>query len=460
MATFANRRFTVFLVTTVFLLWFSGLIQREVRVFHPAEMGQQVDFAVYYTSGLVARSDSDKRLYSLPKLENPKDGSTVIRANPQLMRPDPQSTYAQFDQISKSNLQYLYPPPFAGLMIPLTFLPYSLARIVWHVALTGFLLSGIFAAFSVFVKPVVERCFFAVMAVALLEFTLPMQDLLLVGNIGSVLLLLCSIGVSTMNRVPIVSAFAFALATAFKLTPIAVLPVMLIHRQWKWCIAYTASLACIFATSISILGFANHREFFFTLIPEMSHGVPVATNASFLSVIYSVISGTVISSADYPDNLDASILETSSAVFKILVFSSYAFGLAFLAWMRNSTKLGLVVSVTVILLWTLPFSPVSWRHGYVLAFLPIVCAWAIAYGEQWTNVRLGLLTASTVSILSILPSYMSAATESLIVDLFAMAILPVGALLLIVLYLEFYARMPTVASDDGIWKLRGNFGSD
>ncbi|MBK9165433.1 MAG: DUF2029 domain-containing protein [Acidobacteria bacterium] len=447
MEPLGHRRFALFLILTIFVVWFSGFIQREIKVFDPTKSDKHIDFAVYYTAGLVASSQSDRRLYSLTKDGQADDRGTGPKGNPQLMPPDPLSTYAGFDNISRSSLQYLYPPPFAVLMIPVTYLPYNTASMVWHFALTLFLFCGIFFTFSIFVSRNSERFILAALAVAFFEFTLPMQDLLMVGNVGSLMLLLCAFCSATLKRSPLFSAFALALATSIKLTPIVVLPVMLIGRQWKWCITYSTSLVLLLLGSISVVGLENHYEFFLKIVPGMSQGVPVSTNASFSSVIYSLLSGISLSTADYPEKVDGSFFGYATIVFKILAFATYSSVLIVVARKRQFTEIGSVVAVITSLLWTLPFSPVSWRHAYVLAFLPIICAWMLAYREKWDTVRTMILAVGSILLLSILPQYAAAATDSFILDLIATVSLPFGALLLMVLLLESYRKIQTGEND-------------
>ena len=108
-----HSKWLLFFCITVAILVFSGVVTRGVRSFQaksPYAESFLGDFKVYYTAGLVALSDTDRNLYSLTNKTDPTGSKTEVHLNPQQRSPNPDSTYARFDQISGSGLQYLYAP--------------------------------------------------------------------------------------------------------------------------------------------------------------------------------------------------------------------------------------------------------------------------------------------------------------------------------------------------------------
>src|SRR5262245_48471116 len=102
----SNSKWSAFLLITLFSLWFGGYVQREINNARGSHPAPYYDFQVYYTAGLVARSDTDKRPYSYREIQDPEDLSKKIAVNPQLQNHEPDSTFGHFTQ-DKSTLQYI-----------------------------------------------------------------------------------------------------------------------------------------------------------------------------------------------------------------------------------------------------------------------------------------------------------------------------------------------------------------
>jgi len=423
-----NRRYFLFLCITLILVWGSGYVQREIRTFHKSEYRFLDDFKVYYTAGLVARSDSDRRLYAITEVPDVQNGSGSVVINPQLQPPDPNSTFARYDIESNSQLQYLYPPPFAIAAIPFTYLSFENGSIVWHVLLSFFLIVAIFCCVSIFVDDLISKLVITVLAFAVIETSVPVQDFLLVGNIGSIIACLCAIGLFLHKRNPTLGALFFALATAIKLTPIAVLPLMIVRKQWNWTIAFSLWLALIFGISIVTLGFDNHYEFVTKVMPAMAGGLPVDQNRSLSTFVHAIYTGRFLIDADILSPKELRDPTIPDLTFKVLTLFAFASLFGFL-YVRK--KINIVLEVAVVLVCSVIFSPISFRHYYALAIVPVVIAWLHCAENEDRIPVLAALSAGTVMVLSVVPSYFAAASESFVVDFISLGMMPAGALLLI-----------------------------
>ena len=95
------------------------------------------------------------------------------------------------------------------------------------------------------------------------------------------------------NRV-LGSALCFALATMIKLTPVLVVPVLVIHRRWKWLGTYALFMTALLGGSVwQVAGWAAHAEFLHKALPSMSCGAPVCTNTSAVAFVQELFIGGV-----------------------------------------------------------------------------------------------------------------------------------------------------------------------
>src|SRR5262249_25681425 len=76
---------------------------------------------------------------------------------------------------------------------------------------------------------------------------------------------------------------------------------------------------------------------------------------------------------------------------------------------------------------SLLISPVSWRHHYLLALLPLIYMWNIA--EKKVDIL--FLAIAALSIGSVLPDYVIAAVRNPLVDIGLASLIPISAILLL-----------------------------
>jgi hypothetical protein len=77
---------------------------------------------------------------------------------------------------------------------------------------------------------------------------------------------------------------------------------------------------------------------------------------------------------------------------------------------------------------TLLVSPVSWRHHYVLALMPLLYMWNIAAEKRLDIV---VLTIATLAVGTVLPDYVLATIQNPVLDIALAGIVPISSLLLL-----------------------------
>lgn len=427
-----NRKWLFFLLITLSSLWFSGYAQREINSFRTVVPQDFYDFRVYYLAGQVVRSDSDKRLYSYKEIQDPNNPGETKVVNPQLQPFTPGTTYGKFAETVNAEIgQYLYPPFFSLTIAPLTELPYEKAKIFWHVFL--FLLAALSVVITVkfFAEDYLTVALIGGAGIIFAEFVHPMRDLLTVCNIGSLILFLTTAGIWLHKKYPSVGALLFAAAVFIKLTPIIIVPLMIVRKQWKWLGAFCFWMILILGISVWQLGWQNHRDFALRLLPAMSDGIPVSDNRSLSTAFYAIGVGKFLTFEEIIAGEFTAPEKLPIVLFKLTAIASLGTLLLFF-WHRRNDASPVAVEIFVLTLWSIIFAPVSFKHYYVLSLSAAVFAWLHPRTREKSTAQLALLTAATVMIYSVLPNYVFVVTDSFAAQLLAFMVMPTGVALLAV----------------------------
>jgi hypothetical protein len=430
-----HKKWLVFLLLTLFSLWCGGYVQREIHTFQTAAHPDFFDFKVYYTAGLVARNGEDKRLYSYQEIQDPNDPTKKIIVNPQFQDRVVDSTYGHLAEEIGAEGQYLYPPFFALPLASLTYAPYEQAKIFWHIFIFLLACASVIITVKLFYKDHLTIALIGIVVITAMEFMHPMQDLLYGCNISSIILFLSSAGIYFHKKYPGFGALFFALAVIIKLTPIVVVPLMLIRKQWKWLIAFGCWSVLLWGVSIWQLGWQNHREFYTRVMPAMSDGIPHRDNRSLSTALFAVSTGKFLTfdEGEYFFPPRSPIL-----LFKILAILTFI-GLLYFFWYINKTESQILTEILLLLLWSIIFSPVSLRYSYLVALAPIVFVWIHPWTKKASAFQLMMLSASTFMIFSVLPSYGFVVSNSFPVHLAVFLVMPTGVILCMV-YLMMLLR--------------------
>jgi alpha-1,2-mannosyltransferase len=353
----------------VLLLFLSSTLQREWQAFHDRSgmEGAGGDVAVYYVAGKVVLGNADRHLYYYPS--GPLfQGELSRRLVWYAPRDSPWQKVAHESGLNDV-MSYTYPPFFALLFAPFALLKLHTAFFLWReLSLALVILSILMALRIANVRPFLPVFSFCV--VGALSF-FPVVEMLYLAQVGSLILFLWTLGAYSLakNR-PISSGLLFAIGTLIKLTPAVVVPIFLVKRHWRWLAGYATGLVIFTAISVGLLGWGNHLTYFRNVLPLLSCGAIKLENKSVNAFVLQLLLGNSFFEAN--SAVDASLWHTACWIAKVANFG-ILLGVLLWNWQR---RLSLVDEVVVFALVSLLISPISWRHHYVLAVLPLVVLWS------------------------------------------------------------------------------------
>lgn len=411
-------------------------MQRDVQFFQGRPSAAPGDFQTYYIAGLVARQPDDNRLYSYREISDPNNAGEKIIVNPQLDSANPDSAYGRAakslstdpNKDSAAVTQYLYPPFFSLLISPLTFLSFKNAVQIWYFLSFLFIGMSVFLTVKMFDKNLLTAILTAGLITFFAEFIFPMQDLLWAGNVGAAILFLYTAAIYLQkNNYPALSALLIAVAVFIKLTPLILIPLMIIRRQWKWLAAFAGWSVLLLAISFWQLGWQNHREFLTKIMPAMSAGIAERNNRTLLS-LFQFIELRKIPTIENIGSEDAALRANSTILFKIPAALALL-GTLYYFRRDNKTASQLISEMYALVLLSLIVSPISWRHSYILALAPLIFIWLHPLARKWSTAELALLTAATVGVFSVLPDYGLSVSNSFLFQMLMVSIMPGGVLI-------------------------------
>jgi len=369
------------------------------------------DFQVYYTASVVVRHSADRRLYY------PQPGGQILMDN---VPPDTAWGQAAKGAGFKSTMVFIYPPFAALLLQPLSVLKWQFALLAWRVGLVAVVLYSIYLCLCLTGREYFWLKFgFA--TVAALSF-FPLTETLVEGQIDPVILLFWIAGIYLFESGrSFWSAFLFALGTVVKVSPAIVVALFLLRRRWSWLLSYVSSLIALVLLSIWRLGWSNHVMFMKEVLPKLSCGVALLANRSLPGLIYDIYLRRV------PLAMVALVPAWLCTLVKIGGLVLLVASLCFL-WRGNKTKRIPTREFMAFALLSLLISPVSWRHHYLLALLPVIYVWN---SENIRRFDLAVLTVATLSIGSVLPDYVITAVQQPAIQLLLVSLTPLSTLLLL-----------------------------
>jgi hypothetical protein len=159
---------------------------------------------------------------------------------------------------------YLYPPPPAVALLPLTLVGQQTATVVWLLVRAGLLVAGCLAL------PVAWRARAVVLGVAGLSF--PVLFDLNIGNVNIVVFALCVVAWRWMNRPIAAIAHAALIAIRFPFGIFAV--TWLVQRRWRTLGLTIAAGLALIVISLPFVGLAAYQEYVAIILglPDISVG--------------------------------------------------------------------------------------------------------------------------------------------------------------------------------------------
>jgi hypothetical protein len=249
----------------------SSLAQRYLGHVMP---DPNLDFYDYYFAAQVVHDNPHANLYA-----GATDGNPQLRSAPPDSELFAHAKTAGFEDIEL----YLYPPLLADLLAPVSQHSSHLAAAVWRAFNLALVLGSVILLARMMRVPILSFQF-AAFTVAAYSFW-PIHEALSLGQIAIVMLALWTIGiVAYFDDRMILSSAAFALATAFKVTPLLLLPLFFIWKDRRWLVSYFAISAGLVAAMVAING-SQTLGIYATVMSGMGSGAPAMQNKSIGSLI-------------------------------------------------------------------------------------------------------------------------------------------------------------------------------
>jgi hypothetical protein len=414
----------------VLVVFCVGQLVVFARTTAPPSVKRGVDFSAYYLAGKVLDESPGESIYDLPVFA---DG----RLNLNVEDPPGSRWYADAGRFGVPfAAPYIYPPFFAVVMKPLSRLPFPTAYLVWSVGTVLAVIAAVLLSLSLAGVRIGGRLAL-ILGVGVFSYY-PLWDNLFFGQIGGVILLLFAVGVWLLVRNRALgSALCFAVATMIKLTPVLAVPVLIIHRRWKWLAAYALFMAALLGGAVWQAGWAAHAEFLHKALPSMSCGAPVCTNTSAVAFVQELFLGGVPRSMHPLETIPAGACAVSRwaalAIYLLLL------GRCWVRRPRLQNDDGLVVrDIVVVAMLGIAVSPISWWHHSVLDLLPFIYLWG-------TGVRSRALTALVLIVSTNVVGFVALGLANHVAQLVFAAIVP--GLTIAVAWMML-GRGPAAAAED------------
>ena len=353
------------------------------------------DFYVYYFAAQIVHDNPHA---------SPYDRTTYLNPNTFNAAPDSEiSKYATRAGIGDI-MFYVYPPLLADVLAPFSRIPVHIAAVLWRAFNMALVLASAFLLARLLRIPILSFEFVA-LSVAGYSF-FPIHEALMTGQIMLVMLALWTAGIAAYHDGRVVaSAALFALATAFKVTPVLLLPLFFIWKDRRWIVSYLSASLGLLAAMTAINGLQTIR-IYSSVMAVMSGGIPSAINKTLGSLVFWVYYGRILAE-DSARGIVASPPSYLLFAVKAVCGIFYLFCL-YLVWRsRRIERASRAAAIAVFGLITLSVAPVSWRHGYSIAFIALAIYWAKALRYPRTRpLRAVLLAVTTFTIGCIFVEYL------------------------------------------------------
>jgi len=297
-------------------------------------LGFNVDFVTYYSAARVIKYG--EKLY---------DNTVLLKIQRESGLPE-----------SEGPMPYLYPPLFAVLMLPFTFMNYTFAKNLWLFLNQAFLMGAlVFTWYSA--KDKISCIELIFLLFLLLNFAPIFSNL----NLGQVSILIFLLVASSFylfkKRKDFWTGVLLAFATMFKITPGLLIVYFLWKKEYRVFFSALFSLIILFLLSIVLVGIETNY-FYITkiLLPLARSRIPHPSNQSYLGFFL-----RLFSNSDFANTLSiaASLITLMLAGFccrKKVDRSDFRFNLEF----------SLVITAIFLI------SRVTWEHHLVWLLFPFI----------------------------------------------------------------------------------------
>jgi len=262
-----------------------------------------------------------------------------------------------------------HPPTSVLLGLPLAFLGYQDAVLVWNLVSLGVFAVSLAMVWRGFRIPFSSRSLFRLLAALLVCGPLVMQVSYAQLNMV-ILLLLTGVWAADRSQKPLTAGALLGLASAIKLFPGFLFFYFIVRRQWKCLVAGVFTVALVTLLTAAVFGWEAFRDYWCDALPRVAKFRGHSSNASLV--------GFWIKLFDPPaagDRVVPLLRSRELALSGIAV--SYAVVIAVLGWTvrcartRTERDIAFSLSLTAMLL----VSPITWDHYLLLLLVPISVMW-------------------------------------------------------------------------------------
>jgi Glycosyltransferase family 87 len=372
------------LALTLALLVLGSLSQRAFGHY----TNRDVDFFVYY---FAAQSVHDS-----PKSGLLYDGD--LNGNPELKNaPIGTELYKKAGAAGVGEVMlYLYPPLLADTLVPISRLPLYSAINFWRIFNLGLVLFSVIVLAKMLRIPLLSVGFAALAAAAYSFF--PIYEALAVGQITLVLLALWAIAVVSYSEGAVaLSACAIAFATALKITPVLVVPLFFIWKDRRWLAWYAAALASL-VLAMGVFNGWHTLEISGKVIAAVGGSIAAMQNKSISSLLAWIYYRRFV-----PFQGGGGVWENQPHLLVLtekVVSLGFFLVCLFLVWRRRliQDRMSRVTAMAIFAMVTPLISPLSWRHAYTVALVPLAVLWVQALRTSVSTLHLALLALSTLAM--------------------------------------------------------------
>jgi Glycosyltransferase family 87 len=244
---------------------------------------------------------------------------------------------------------FLYPPPFAILVLPFALLPAGLDVTVWTVGLVAATVG------AVGLLPVSQRTRFGVLLLAAISW--PVIYSIKLGQVGPILLLLFAVGWRSLDR-PWPFGIAAGLGTVIKVQPALLIGWALVTGRRRAALIAIGVVGVLAAVATIVAGPGAWLDEL-TLLGRASQPVLNEHGFGFGRLAYEAGASEAVATVIHWANAGLVVLVTGFAVWRASATASY---------------LAVVIASQFL-------SPVLWDHYALILLLPT--AWLLSRGRWW-----------------------------------------------------------------------------
>lgn len=331
-------------------------------IFIPLFIGSpSVDLTALYVAGYAVSQDMPQAVYALhPDFLSPEVPAVLADLK------------AQIGLAGHPTVPYIYPPLWAWLMSPIVehvrHETFAQSAMILHIAL---LAASVGLAWKVVRPPHLKFEHWLVLGFVILSFSAPARQALLQNQpqILTMFLVLLAFERYRANHFA-AAGVVLAVAAAFKLSPVFLLLIFVLDRNWRATVAFLLTGAALGLLSILLAGWPLHARFLAILGKIDSLTILEKTNYAPELLIYQ-ISSLVTAQDNSGWNMGLTVTAPEPFWLSALMAAFMLAAIAALILMRARLVPGTATPVLLLgfALATALFGPISWAHYFLLPLL-------------------------------------------------------------------------------------------